>query len=89
MTDEEVFDCRMLFAGTIRKERITRQLTLSKVAHSIHCTYPMVSQAESDGLTPRSKFFWRYCKLFDLAPDSFGYDAAMLNKWRAFHATNF
>ena len=85
MTDEEIFDCRMLFAGTLRKARLARGYSLSYTAHQLKCTYPMVSQFETDGLTPRSKFFWRACRLFELDPESFDYDKKMLLKWRLFH----
>ncbi|MBO5492641.1 MAG: helix-turn-helix transcriptional regulator [Pyramidobacter sp.] len=74
MTDEEIFDARMIFAGAVRRARLDSGMSLVQVAQKLLCCRPMVLQFESDGLTPTSKYFWRLCELFKLKPDSFGFD---------------
>lgn len=74
MTDEEIFDARMIFAGKVRMARLDHGLSLAQVARHLLCCRSMVLQFESDGLTPTSKYFWRLCELYDLDPKSFGFD---------------
>ena len=74
MIDSDVYDARMRVAQAVRRARIEEGLSLALMAKVLKCTYPMISQFESDGLTPRSKFFWRYVLYFKLDPDSFGFD---------------